>query len=292
MSRRDARRLMRLCASTEPALIWLAALREARDDLAIATHGEPLVIQVVMWQQCRVRLGITATGAVLHPCEGNEAADLRVEGEPEEVAAFLLGQFSLADAQERGLVTIRPGLVETRLDRLRGVVADKLRSVLDVHPVVVPASVAFSVRLRRLLEVPAELTAAALANVAPAVVATMALLGGPPPALAAHGAPVSAPAPVADTAPADVMPVAGQPARKDGAPAFAPAPTPRADPRRPPGSTATAQVAVTAKVQRSDRGLDGQERTINVPAWGRVHCTNQVRAALCDAVDRLPTPGS
>lgn len=282
--RDDAARLLELCGQAA-AGVWLDVLRSAKDDLAIANHGQPLIIEVVLRRRCHVRLGITPLGRIVHPLSGRDPTNVRVEGDPIDVTAFLLGELTLAQAQKQGLLSVRHGVSADRLDRLRAVVASQLRSLLSDRAVVVPVTT-LAWRLRRAYRVPAEWAAAAAAKAAPVVVATAAMLAGPTGATAVHAA--------GDSAASAVAPVIAQPAAPVAAPPVKHAASAAARARSAEGPTlepvppGRSVVSLQQRVAHDD-SVAGRDRTTAVPVSGTINCDNWYRSLVCDAVERLPT---
>lgn len=274
----------------ETADAWLGALREARDEIAIANHGSRLTVEVVVTPHWRVRFGVTATGRILYPLGGGRPADLHLEGTANDVAAFLLGHSTLAVGIERGLVTVRPGLNATRLETFRAVVASSLRTLVEGNAVLVPFGAAMAVRLRRLCDRSAELSAAGVANFAPAVVATFAFLGGPmpvsadppPPAIGALHSP-GVKAPLSRTAELHASHTAELESPS--------ARTQTGSSVQPGTPNAPVEVTINATVGQGTTDLGGDERTIDVPVTGKFACNSEFREAVCGAAEQIPKAG-
>lgn len=286
MSVRDeAARLVELCEQASPD-VWLDLLRAAQEELAIAVHARGLVIDVGCSRRCHVRFAISPLGRVIHPLSGNDPTDLRLDGTAEDVAAFLLGEHTLAYAQTHGLVSIRPGAPAERLEHVRAVVAAQLRSLLADRPIIVPIA-ALAWRLRRFFALPTEWTAAAVSKVAPAVFAGVVAWGSAPatalPATLTTRDPRSvavAPSPLPPPAPSVV---ANRPHIAHHVGQVAPAP--------PSVPTTTPLVTWDRQVSVADPTPAGEHHT-NVPVWGDYACDNWYRQVVCDAAETLPATGS
>ena len=289
-ARRDAERLIELCEDNESARAWLAALRTARDEIAIANHGQALTIEAVLRDLCRIRLGITPTGRVIHPLGGDDPPDLRLEGEPRDVAAFLLGEQTVSEAQRRGLLVVSEGVRLDRLEPLRRVVSERLRALSSGQNTLVPLGTVLAWRARRVLELPAELTTLGLAKLAPALVATVAFFGGASPSTATvqlDGQPVaSRVAEAARNGPEQTL------EQQRGSSKAPPRDVPLVPPRPAPPTRPTS-LSVSAGVDRTPTGHDidvtAEDGTREVPVWGSVRCDKSLsQATLCAVVDTLP----
>lgn len=292
----EVARLIDLCRADSTKATWSQMLEERRRDVAIATGGKALTIEVAALGCRRFQLGFTPEGDVIQ-LTGLDRADVRLQGTPEEIAAFILGEQSLIEAMLDGLV-VTPGgtfLTDT-LSRTRRLVRARLREILAGHggfgllflrrlgnerrqwnlgAWAVEISAAVSTAAPRVLGG----IAAAVAGLAPAAAQVGVLANDQPTPIvrpAANAAPAQAVAPVADEA------------DRHGAGASRPA----GSGARGEGTAGTrADVAVARTDSSLSVGVTGEAEDRGQRAWWELRCDTPIRATVCDALAGLPTPG-
>lgn len=291
----DIARLLELCTDDAVSPAWLQVLRASHADIADATRGRPLVVEVSLRGRCHVRLGITASGRVVCPLGGHDPSDVRLDGEPGEVAAFLLGDLSLLQAQVRGLIDVDPEMPVDRLAYLRDVVGSKLRGLASGRLAVVALVSAAAWRVRRSAQWPMEIAAAAASKAAPAMLATVALLAGTGPGevVRVTAATEGAARPSVDQR---VAPPDGEYGRvqRSSASTMPRRSAPTAPPASPRAVPAAASVSAT--LQRDDSSFsatfEGEtgDRARHYPAGVELQCNTSVRELACDALDFASRP--
>lgn len=127
--------------------LWLDALCERFADIAQAAGGTQLTIDVALTGRRPFRLGILTDGQLLYPMGRRDPWDVRLQGDPADVARFVLGDATLLDAQYEELLVLASPLASTSriVGRLRRVVGRELRRLLE-------GSIAVVVGLRRPLD--------------------------------------------------------------------------------------------------------------------------------------------
>ena len=292
----DAERVLGLCQADASQPAWLEVLRAAKPEIANAMRAQPLTVEVRLRGRRPLRLAISASGQVICPGGARDRPDVRLEGEARDVVAFLLGELSLIEAQRRGLLVLLTRVSPDRLGGLRRVIGRQLRSLIS-GPMAVLALVApAGLRARRWMHGPVEIAAAAADRAAPTLITAVAALGGLAPASATQ-------VDVATTALAAVLhPHSVQSSEPEAvvrqAPLGDPPPTSIKDvppPAPPAGAAQPASVSATfgrgSDSFRTDVQGQADDNTERAPAWWWFRCDTEVRAAACDALDRLPTPG-
>lgn len=135
----DTRRLEALCATEEARGVWLDALHAVRGDVAAATGGQNLVVDIEVVGVCRTRVAVLGNGVVVCPFSGRDEADVLVTGTAEQVLPMLLYDRPLIEAQLEGLVVIVRRSADTdTVGRLRRVVGRTLRGVIRGALAVLP----------------------------------------------------------------------------------------------------------------------------------------------------------
>jgi hypothetical protein len=117
--------------------LWLDALRQRFTDIAQATGGTHVIIEVALTGREPFRIGILTDGELLYPMGRRDPWDVRLQGDPAEVARFVLGEATLLDAQHQGILVLASPSTSRMVGRLRRVVGRELRRLLEDSAAVV-----------------------------------------------------------------------------------------------------------------------------------------------------------
>lgn len=284
-SRSEAEQLIELCKSDDRRPRWLAVLRASQTEIAVATRAQPVIVELAPAECPTIRLGITPGGHVVCPLGGRRRAGVRIEATAAEIVAFLLSAESVAEAQRRGLIVVRPGLPLDRLDDLRRLVARKLRTLLTDSMAVLCALGWARLRTRRLMHGWSIELAAAADKAVPTLLATIATLSG-----AAAASPPTQVTVVAVARPAQVVPrpPAAAPSAAQEFSAFHRTPRP-ATALEARTSRAPARPPAVKRIEVSPAEPD----TTGPNSWQRfpvdVNCDNTFMRVVCAAAGALPT---
>lgn len=280
----DARLVAKLVdACGDGALaVWAEALRDRAADLAAATGGSPVAIEVAITGRRPFRVGILSDGQLHVPLGSTGPCTFRLCGDAEQVARFVLGEGTLVDAQYGGVVVFgspRPATARL-ISRLRRVVAAELGAILRLPAVVAIATRRFADRWRQ-----GGMSLPQTAYVTDRAVAVM---------LAVCGAVAGAPAAVASThvvaaTVAATRTVPADPALSPSQATVVPAPTTvtptaRPDARHQPSSAATATERREIVTTTPSSPYAGNENWTVLT----VDCGHRIGEVLCVVLRELP----
>lgn len=291
----DVEQVLELCRADASPPAWLEVLRAAKPEIADAMRAQPLTVEVRLRGRRPTRLAISASGQVICPGGARDRPDVRLEGEASEVVAFLLGELSLIEAQRRGLLVLLTRVPPDRLGELRRIVGRQLRSLTSGPMAVLTILAPALWRVRRWTHGSIEMATAAADKAAPAVIAAVAALGGLSQASATQ-IEVTTTAPVLAASKLGSVPVT------DGAAIVAQAAgnqphtsTTRSDPITAPRVGGPKPAAVSAAIGRDEDSIhtnvENEDDGGRGQTWWWVRCDIDLRAAACDALGGLPTPG-
>lgn len=261
--------------------VWVDALRTRAAELAAATGGSPVTIEVAVTDRRAFRVGILSDGQVHVPLGSHGPVNFRLQGDSELVARFVLGEGTLLDAQYDGvLVYDSPRPATARLvGRLRRVVAGELRTLLELPAVVAVATRRVTARWRDLAS-----TLPQTAYVTDCAVAVVVAL---------CGAVAGVPAAVAETRVATVVPahVAAPP---NDQPSHPTATTPIQPPRLPAPARFSGPSRTTAS-ERTSMERTEIVATASTPTAGNEHwtvltvdCEHGTGRVLCSVLQHMP----
>jgi hypothetical protein len=177
--------------------LWLDALCDRFADIAQATGGRHLIVDVALTGREPFRIGILSDGQLLYPMGRSDPWDVCLQGDPADVAHFVLGEATLLDAQYQGVLELASPLASTSriVGRLRRLVRRELRRLLEGSVAVV---VGWHRPVDRLRDLAPTLPQVALAAdyTARAVVAACAIFAPPVAATELHATGVSSTVPL------------------------------------------------------------------------------------------------
>lgn len=121
--------------------LWLDALKDRFAEVAQATGGAHVIIEVAVTGRTPFRVGILSDGRVLHPMGRRDPWDIRLQGDPAEIARFVLGGGTLLDAQYDGLLVLASPVpsISHMVGRLRRLIGRELCRLLEGSVAVVVA---------------------------------------------------------------------------------------------------------------------------------------------------------
>lgn len=127
-----ARLMVEQCAAPLGSAQWLDDFRARASEIATASPGRPLTIEVALSGRRPFRIGVLTDGHLVCPMGHGGPVDARLQGDPESIARFILGEGSLYEAQRNGILSLpRPDSSTRRaIGRLRRVAAEHLGEIL------------------------------------------------------------------------------------------------------------------------------------------------------------------
>jgi hypothetical protein len=124
-------RFLDLCRLEGEQPAWVDPIRSAQRHLYDQMDGRAWVIEVDMAGMCRRRMAILKDGFLMRSLEPGDVVDVRINGEPETVAGFLLGHMSVDDAIIDGVLVPSPTVKLGRVRRVSAIVSAQLRELVN-----------------------------------------------------------------------------------------------------------------------------------------------------------------